>query len=259
MSTDTIIGIVGGAIVGLIITHVYYRLQKRRRELCWSIDSTNLIKGYSSLFEKLEIQYGEQKIENLTVSKIAFWNNGNETIDRKDVAVPPHIYRTKEDTKILDVKVIKTSTVGNQFTARIMGMDNEPVILLDFGYLDGQQGAVIQVIHTGVSLAPLSLGGEVKGVKEIEYKSRRIPFFSQVQRIFVNLYGFIAIVFLSIYIYNSIFRGIPFTEDPTVWLLVVSVPLALFFFIFDIKQQRGTAKIPKGLSVFEKDDIGIKK
>jgi hypothetical protein len=84
MSEDTIIGIVGGAIVGLIMTHVYYRLQKRRRELCWSIDSTNLIKGYSSLFEKLEIQYEGQKIENPTVSKIVFWNNGNETIDRTD-------------------------------------------------------------------------------------------------------------------------------------------------------------------------------
>ena len=148
MSTDTIIGIVGGAIVGLIVTHVYYRLQKRRRELCWSEDSTNLIKGYSSLFEKLEIQYEGQKIENLTVSKIAFWNNGNETIDHTDIAIPPYIWPRIEDTKILDVKVITASTVGNGFEA--INMPDHLVIALNFDYLDAQQGAVIQVIHNWV-------------------------------------------------------------------------------------------------------------
>jgi hypothetical protein len=257
MSIDTIIGIVGGAIVGLIITHVYYRIQKRRRELCWSLDSTNLIKGYSSLFEKLEIQYGGEKIENLTVSKIAFWNSGNETIDRQAVAIPLYIYAPREGTKILDAKVIKTATIGNRFTAKIVDVENEPMVFFDFDYLDGGQGAVIQVIHTGVSVAPLMLGGEVKGVKEIEYKSRRLPMVSQIQRIVVYFYGLIAIVFIGLYVYNSVFRGIPFTKDPTVWLLVISVPVAVFFFIFDIKQQRRTAKIPKELSVFEKDDIGI--
>ena len=125
MSTDTIIGIIGGAIAGLIITHVYYRIQKRRKELSWSIDSTNLIKGYSSLFEKLEIQYGGQKIENLTVSKIVLWNSGNETIDRADIAIPPYVFPRLDDTKILDVKIITTSTVGNRFVAKSMKKNNQ--------------------------------------------------------------------------------------------------------------------------------------
>ena len=96
MNVDIIIAI-AGALFGFITSYIFYRIQKRRRELCWSIDSTNLIKGFSSLFEKLDVQYGGQKIENLTVSKIVFWNNGNETIDGRDIAVPPHVYAREDD------------------------------------------------------------------------------------------------------------------------------------------------------------------
>jgi len=257
MSTDIVIG-VAGVVFGFITSYIFYRIQKRRRELCWSIDSTNLIKGYSSLFEKLDIQYGEQKIENLTVSKIAFWNNGNETIDGKDIAIPPFILPTDATTtKLLDAKIIKTSTVGNRF--EIHKKTNDPILLLQFDYLDPQQGVVIQIIHTGVSVLPLAVGGEVKGVKNIEYKSKRLDFFSQAPRFFLYFNVFVVIGFLSIYAYNSIFLGIPATNDWTVWLLIFVLPFAVFLVIFDVRQMRDTAKIPKGLSVFEKDDIGIKR
>lgn len=257
MSTDTIIGIIGGAIVGLIITHVYYRIQKRRRELCWSIDSTSLIKGYSSLFEKLDIQYGGQKIENLTVSKIVLWNNGNETIDAKDIAIPPFILPRDETTKILDAKTIKTSTVGNGFEIR--QKQEDPMLVLLFDYLDPQQGSVIQVIHTGISILPLIVDGEVKGVKDIEFKSKKPDFTSQISRIFIYFYALMSIVFLGVFLYNSIFLGISARADWSVWLLVFMVPVTILFVIFDIRQMKDTAKIPKGLSVLEKDDMGIKR
>lgn len=257
MTTDIVIGVIG-IVLGFITSYIFYRIQKRRRELCWSIDSTSLIKGYSSLFEKLDIQYGGQKIENLTVSKIVFWNNGNETIDGKDIAIPPCIFlRDEANTKILDAKIIKSSTVGNGF--EIHREPDNPILVLQFEYLDPQQGAVIQVIHTGVSILPLILDGEVKGVKDIEYKSKRLDFFSQVPRIFLYFNLFVVTGFLSIYAYNSIFLGISARSDWTVWILIFVLPLAVFLVIFDIRQMRGTAKIPKGLSVFEKDDIGIKR
>lgn len=257
MITDTIIGIVGGAIVGLIITHVYYRLQKRRRELCWSEDNTNLIKGYSSLFEKLEIQYEGQQIENLTVSKIAFWNNGNETIDHEDIAIPPYIWPRIEDTKILDVQVVAASTVGNRFEA--INMPDHFIIALKFDYLDPQQGAVIQVIHTSVAIAPLMVGGEVKGVKDIQFKSKRPDFWSQVPRFFIYFYAIWVVVLLGIAVYNSVFQGVQPIADWPMGFLFFMWLLVLVFVYFDFKQIRDTAKIPKELSVFEKDDIGIKK
>lgn len=256
MTTDIIIG-VAGIVLGFITSYIFYRIQVKRRELCWSIDSTSLIKGYSSLFEKLEILYGGQKIENLTVSKIVVWNNGNETIDGKDIAIPPHIYlRDEENTKILDAKIIKTSTLGNGF--EILEKSDDTILLLQFGYLDPNQGAVIQIIHTGISVLPLIVDGEVKGVREIEYKSKRLDFISQAPRLFFYLYALGMFVPLSVFLYNSIILKIPTEFGWTGWIMFATLFLVVLFIIFDIRQIRNTAKIPKGLSVFEKDDMGIK-
>jgi len=257
MTIETIIGIAGGAIIGLIITHIYYRIEKRRRELCWCIDSTGLIKGYSSLFEKLKIQHGGQRIENLMVSKIVFWNNGNETIDGDDIAIPLVIIpNDTTNTQILDVKVIKFSTVGNRFDAHKMADD--PEVNLRFDYLDAQQGAVIQVIHTGVSTLPLWVEGEVKGVNNIEHKSKRPDLVSQMPRLFVYFYAVMMSSLVGAFVYNSVFRGTPARSNWYVWILGVLWILVLVAVYFDIRQMRATAKIPKALSVFEKDDIHIK-
>jgi hypothetical protein len=256
MTTDIIIA-VASTVAGLIIAHIYHRLQMSRRELCWSIDSTSLIKGYSSLFEKLKIQYGGQRIENLTVSKIVFWNNGNETIDYADIAVPLFITpREAANTQILDVKVIKTSTVGNRFDAH--KMPDDPIIALHFNYLDPEQGTLIQVIHTGVSPLPLKVGGEVKGVREIEYKIKRPDLVSQLPRLLVYFYAVMMSTLVVALVYNSVFLGIPARTNWVVWLLGALWMIVLVGVYFDIRQMRDTAKIPKGLSIFEKDDIVIK-
>lgn len=257
MTTDIIIG-VAGIVLGFVTSYVFYLIQLKRRELCWSIDSASLIKGYSSLFEKLEILYGGQKIENLTVSKIVIWNNGNETIDGKDIAIPPHIYpRDEENTKILDAKIIKTSTLGNGF--EILEKSDDSILLFQFDYLDPNQGAVIQIIHTGISVLPFILDGEVKGVKEVEYKSKRLDFASQVPRLFVYFYALAMFVFFGIFLYNFIVLKVTTEFGWTGWIMAVTLFLLVFFIIFDIRQMRNTAKIPKGLSVFEKDDMGIKR
>jgi hypothetical protein len=247
-----------GVVLGFITSYVFYRIQKRRRELCWSIASTILIKSYSSLFESLEIEYGEQKIENMTVSKIVFWNNGNETIDHADIAIHPHIWPRLEDTKILDTRVITSSTIGNDFHAEIIEKDIQ-LIALSFDYLDPQQGAVIQVIHTGVSLAPLLVGGEIKGVQKIEYKSKRLDFGSQMPRLFIYLAAVTVFAFLGLSIYRFGSLRDALASDSSLWLLVIVSPVTIFLVIYDIRTAIGTAKIPKNLSVFDKDDLQIKR
>lgn len=257
MTSDLVIA-VAGIVIGVVTSYIFYRIQKRRRELCWSIDSTSLIKGYSSLFEKLEIQYGGQKIENLTVSKIVFWNNGNETIDGKDIAIPPFILpRDTTNTEILDAKIIKTSTIGNRFEIR--KKSDDPILFLHFAYLDPQQGAVVQVIHTGISILPLVVDGEVKGVKEIKFKLKKPDLVSQMPRFFIYFNGLLLLGLLGGFLYDIIFRGTPAKADWYIWVLTIVLIFTFILAVIDIRQARGTAKIPKGLSEFEKDDLGIRR
>ena len=84
MTIDTILGIAGAVIgvLGIVTGYVFYLKSKREKEPCYSEDDVNLIKGYSSIFKDLSIKYQRKPIENLTVSKLVFWNNGNEIIDK---------------------------------------------------------------------------------------------------------------------------------------------------------------------------------
>jgi hypothetical protein len=42
------------------------------------------VSGYAAQLSALEITYASRKIENLTISKLLFWNAGAETISRTD-------------------------------------------------------------------------------------------------------------------------------------------------------------------------------
>jgi hypothetical protein len=46
-----------------------------------------LIKDFSKKLVNLEVLYSGSKVENLTVSKVALWNDGNETIRQEDIAL----------------------------------------------------------------------------------------------------------------------------------------------------------------------------
>jgi hypothetical protein len=246
MSIDTIIGIVGGAILGFITTYIFHIVEKRRKELCWSIDNANLIKGYSSLFEDLEIRYKGKEIENLTVSKIVFWNNGNETIDHTDIAIPLGIFPL-ENTEILDVKILNASSIGNHI--RTQSVDNENITRLLFDYLDSQQGAVLQVIHTGISALNVMIYGEIKGIKQIIYKTKRRDIFSRVARIGLYFYAVCTLLLVGTDLYFSVVQKTKSISP--LWLTVLTGILICGAMVYDIREARNTARIPKEFSVFE--------
>jgi hypothetical protein len=66
---------------------------------------------------------------------------------------------------ILDVKVVSSNNKANQFTCTL-AQDGDAEV--DFEYLDRGHGAVIQVIHTGLSSDDITMVGQIKGVSAIK-------------------------------------------------------------------------------------------
>src|SRR5688500_3410655 len=73
------------AVLSLIYAYYHYRKGLKIKEPVYSIKSNNLISGSTSTLENLNISYKDYKVENLTVSKILFYNRGAETINRQDI------------------------------------------------------------------------------------------------------------------------------------------------------------------------------
>src|SRR5690242_3696669 len=80
-----IIGILGFP-VGILGVYLTVRAWKRKTPKILK-RSSNLVEGLSDRMSKVKILFNNAEVTNLTITKIAFWNAGNETISRDDITV----------------------------------------------------------------------------------------------------------------------------------------------------------------------------
>lgn len=155
-----------GMVFSLVLALVFYLKGKRDKEPHWSIQTVNLFKDYSGTVAGLDIQYLGDKVRDLSVSKIVFWNHGALTIDLADL-VPADRLRleTKGKGRILSTKLISTNNKASQ--PLLSASLEKDQAFLQFEYLDRGQGFVIQVIHEGTSSNDLDVKGAIKGVTRI--------------------------------------------------------------------------------------------
>jgi hypothetical protein len=166
MDINYVIGIVGVvlAIVGLIASYYFYKKSVRIKEPVYSIKSNNLISGSASTLHNLNISYKKRRVKNLTVSKILFYNRGAETINRQDIATINPLKIASETCTVLDASVLQVNNPANVF--KVILEKGSQDVFIDFDYLDKNQGAVIQVVHTGLSSENIGLYGDIKGVEK---------------------------------------------------------------------------------------------
>ena len=95
--------------------------------------------------EGLEIKYNGNPIKNLAVTRIVIWNKGRDPIKREDIAPKdPIAIHFRED-------VIGDPTVSPpaQTSPNNVSLKKENrKIIIDFDFLDFEDGAIIQVFHT---------------------------------------------------------------------------------------------------------------
>jgi len=144
---------------------IYSYLKSRRvKSPCYAVRSFNIISKISKIKE-LEIFYSGQAIENLTATKIMFWNAGRETINSQDIpdADPITVY-AKEGHKILVASVLQVKKDANMFSIPVCDQSH---VQLHFDYVDKDEGAVIQIFHTGKSSEDIEIRGTVKGAERL--------------------------------------------------------------------------------------------
>ncbi len=146
-------------LAGIAISLYFYRKSRRVKQLCYTVTTANLIQDYSAKLSGLKIEYKGKNPANISVSKIAIWNDGTETIDHTDVAEAEPL-RIVCDSEVLDWSVISFTTPANQF-----GLARSGSLLSDvvFDYLDKTEGGIVQLVHTAKTSASILLSGRVKG------------------------------------------------------------------------------------------------
>ncbi|MDZ4339860.1 MAG: hypothetical protein U1B94_06535, partial [candidate division NC10 bacterium] len=149
-------------VFSVVLSFIFYFRSRRAKEPCWAIHSNNLVRDFRAKLPDLNIQYGNEEVENLTVAKVLFWNRGGGTINSDDIAEgDPLRVEATGALRILDAKILQANSPASQFKVRLDRDRN--ALFLEFDFLDKNHGALLQLIHSGTSSTDLVVKGTVKG------------------------------------------------------------------------------------------------
>ncbi len=161
-----------GYLIGLaaiVVAIVLYVRGRRVKDPCWDIWNVRLIEEYKSALADLQVTYRDSLVDTLSVARIVFWNRGQETILGSDIAsAAPLRVAASEGAVILDAKVVATNNAPSVPTIEVA--DDQRSALIGFDYLDKENGAVFQIVHTGRSGGDLEVRGTIKGARSIRQK-----------------------------------------------------------------------------------------
>ena len=108
------------AIAGFFCSIYFYVRSKKIKKPVYDINTTCLTHKDIQAVDSIEILYFGEKIESLSISKIALWNNGKDTIDFSDVAQQnPIRILIDSEYEFLSASIIYTKNAANNFNINI--------------------------------------------------------------------------------------------------------------------------------------------
>lgn len=249
------------AILGIVTGYIFSRIHIPQERPCWAIRSSNIIKDYSSSIPGLSIEFRGVKVKNLPISKILFWNSGADPIRSQDIpsSNPLRIEVTDEDLSILGVSIIADNNPASEFGHTLM--EGKKYVQLEFNYLNKNNGAVIEVIHSGLSSSDIIVDGEIIGpgkpIKRIVTQERTK--WTDIMT------GIIAVVFMGLIIFvigGSIVQAWEREQYMIAAMGLVGTTGLTIMMGYGVRHMIGrwlnTVDIPSGLEKYRQDPIGTK-
>ena len=163
----------GLTIASIVLAIYLHRKNIRLKKPLYFKKSINVISDSIPNIKELEIYYQSKRIINLTVTKIAIWNSGNETITNSDQAsIDKMRIETEEGIEIFHACVLHQTDFTNNLVTEI----KNNIVKIEFDYFDHNQGGIIKVVHAGKNSDALDVFGTFKSVGRI--KETKAPRFA---------------------------------------------------------------------------------
>jgi hypothetical protein len=153
-----------GIVIGTIVALVIYRASVVGARPVYHRRSFRVI-GFNKdeFMQNVEILYRDKHVDRLTRTTVIFWNAGKKIIYGSDIVADDAVRcELSPDARALEVRVIKHTRDANKFTA-VIDDNSQNRVILSFDYLDPQDGAVLELLHTD-SVRDPAVKGTIRGV-----------------------------------------------------------------------------------------------
>ncbi|KRF39813.1 hypothetical protein [Paenibacillus sp. Soil787] len=245
--------------VGIIFSIVFYKFTRVKNQLSIKTSFIRLIGKRKSLSDDVDILYKGISVPRLTKSYIVLWNSGTSTVNGNDNIKDDRLrLEFSEGTQILRTNIIKENRRINKLSVQL-DTECSNLVNVDFDFLDPNDGAVIELLHTDQKKYP-HIKGTIKGIpKGVTDRGRMIDINEKTTyRIFgfnLNLSNFSKLGTMVFFGSVSILAGIFSNQMPVTlkWLFIILgifYALLIFMYIWIIRK----TTYPKTLRV---DDLDL--
>lgn len=148
-------------VLAVVSIYLFLRSKKEKKPM-FCIRSINLIGDLYNKIGGLEIFYKDKPVSNVFSTNVAFWNNGGEVLNKNDISQTEQLRVVFPKGKILDKEIVTTTSNSTNFEIE---QRNENEVILSFDFLEKNEGAVVNLLHTSKSLKDVKFIGKIKGVK----------------------------------------------------------------------------------------------
>ncbi len=214
-------------ITGVILTIVTFWIGKKFKRITYTKKTNTIVSLNNVGVDSLRLFYKDEKISDVSITRIAVWNSGKETIEKENI-VPRRPLKvcvkdaSADDTRILDCSVDFLTDENIFEDKKPSNIDLEKSnYAIPFDFIDPDHGMIIQVIHTG-NAEDIFMDCQIKGGKDFELvnndgiKVARTNTKVFGKTIIINMpkmkYLFIQVVSLAfalVYCYNVLFNNKP--------------------------------------------------
>lgn len=227
----------GIGLLGVALSIYFYLRSKQIQKPKYQKISSTIDKNIIAKDSPVYIQNGNERLERLTITKVAFWNNGI-TLKKEDVSSksPFRIELKSPEDKFVYCNIVYAEE-ENDISCDMSEDKHE--ILLDFDYLARNQGFVVKLLHTGQDSSSLEIEGSMrnegklkKSIPSFYFKANSLIFKLIPFRLLPTIYSYMFMLMGFISIIAEIFRVGEVREAKTITFHDVLPALVLSFLIF---------------------------
>ena len=158
------------SVVSITLAYYFYYKSLKEKKPVYNWKTYPLFQPNPIVGNKIEIKYNGNQIDNLSLTKFAFWNAGRESVRSEDIAPnAPFLITVDKSVNIFDFEVIDQNIINNFSLEKI----DDQTIKANFDFIDFNDGIIINIFHSRLRNTGFTVKGTFIGAKKITYGIRK--------------------------------------------------------------------------------------
>lgn len=234
---------------------------RKGKEIVYIKRSERLIQNGNTSIPDLTITFREKEIADLTSSRIAIWNHGENVINNSEIVAeqPLRVISKNDNTKILNVSLLTESDAANKIEIKNDESCSNKVEI-GFDYMAKDDGLVIQVLHTGAG-EDILVDCKIKGgekVKNLEHsdekrKHRTTKYYRRRLTLILVLFVLDVIGLCGCMVYQN-YDKLGSVPDLAFMVAMILMPVICIVIVFKLLAQLYCSNVPSALRVEIRED-----